>query len=1319
MPDPLSVRVLTAFLSKKRLVALVKKDGVHAATVAYQHADPKDWALRLASAGFRGLGRPRPKRTLARGLRRKRGTLRGRLNDAHEFSRREPGTQLVDDVSAVLARSPRWRRLGEAERRTRAATVAGNMLAALLESYDPSTAIAAADRAGRQRAEQLEQVVVEFRDEYRAESDQRTTDRTSDRLAWLNEQLGGLPTSVGASITSAFQSDSENASELLRALTDADSTPGEMAVAWLTRPPAMLGTVASPRNAHLWVALAEVAAAYDQYAAASTGFECSARAGAGAGERLLALALWAAALGGVAERVDALLEDGDLRGSTQPAARAVVAWLALERGLKGDQAAGSDGPGSTRTDLRAAVADWRPQNSIERQVRTNVAVRLELTDAQAIAAEQFAAARRVLEAALAQEWVAQTALGLAEVLVQCAADGLSADRAADLNRGCALALEVRDERRRVRGDARVAVRIAARAAGLALNPRRVIEIGSARYGQAVGNEADYPDTARYVVHAVAQCAPEIAVEMERELSQGPEDFARLWAHAHLAVRPGRTPELPSEERIALCRRAVAAAQTPEQLLLAQHDLTAVGGTLEDQPGPADLQDPDAVQMWARAALNSGDAALAVSLLRLHRLKHPAVIPVLADAYMALGRSDAAIDVLLEAARRFDQDDFCVYAAHLAADSGDRAKAEEILDKVLREASPDWAHRAVALYTLGQMQGAREAWSEATASWEAALERDPRHETCRWMLTQCYAARAEFELAWQTITTDPAEPGARREPPAAPTALLARMLLMLTTHVANRLATLKLGIGLLERFGGDTEFRAAALAIMTTARRAPGAEAPADPGEAMLEDQLQAAMGQFTREHPDHPHVRALQVSPDATGQELLELLAQQCRVSQLEVYRVKLATFAVAQGLLPLGDLAGLLAVAYTELLVARRGDPITARGGEREHALCVADALHALGSDPIESALTAPGRTVANRLVSARPLPTEPVVIDTSALYALCALGEVRGLVTSALAEVRMVDDAYLDIVATDEGKSREQGMYVFVDFDTGAPGVIQTPEAVLDHQRALVVSMRAHAASLRREIAPTVSLPVLDEHPAGRGRPWLESVRLSASSGAVLWADDAAVLAVARHCNLRTFSTSALLEALHARHLLTKTQLEAATASLIRANVGDFPPDHARLERLYRQDEDGRDAAVAVVAKPAFWRDKAAEGTFINLLGHAKADSTRRVATLVGNAVLGIIRSNAPLRASYGVAVQLLARALLEPEMTGHVPAVLEAARAVVRQAPTPVPDPLEPAARCILHEEAEKHGHAHAALALQGLTALCSEEDKRTVRLAILRP
>lgn len=315
------------------------------------------------------------------------------------------------------------------------------------------------------------------------------------------------------------------------------------------------------------------------------------------------------------------------------------------------------------------------------------------------------------------------------------------------------------------------------------------------------------------------------------------------------------------------------------------------------------------------------------------------------------------------------------------------------------------------------------------------------------------------------------------------------------------------------------------------------------------------------------------------------------------------------------------------------------------------------------------------------------------------------------------MVDDAYLDIVAADETKSREQGLRVFLDPDTGARGASQTPSAIHDRHRALIAAMRAHAVSLRRDIAPASSLPPLDEHAAGRGRPWLESVRLCAASGAVLWADDVMVRATARQNNLRAFSTSALIDALRARHLLTNSQCEDATSALIRAHIGDFPPDRSRLELLYRQSEDGRDAIDAVTAKPAFWLHTEAESVFFSLLGHARLDSTRRVATLVGNAILGIIRANAPLRASYVVAVGFLARVLLEPGMPAHVPAVLEAARQALLQAPSPLPDPLGPVAKRILDEQAQSHTQTYAAAVLNGLTVECSEGDRRTIRLVIL--
>jgi hypothetical protein len=60
-------------LTTASLVALAKKDGVHAATTAYKYLARKDAAQRLGKKGLRGL--PRPRRALVRALRRKDSTL--------------------------------------------------------------------------------------------------------------------------------------------------------------------------------------------------------------------------------------------------------------------------------------------------------------------------------------------------------------------------------------------------------------------------------------------------------------------------------------------------------------------------------------------------------------------------------------------------------------------------------------------------------------------------------------------------------------------------------------------------------------------------------------------------------------------------------------------------------------------------------------------------------------------------------------------------------------------------------------------------------------------------------------------------------------------------------------------------------------------------------------------------------------------------------------------------------------------------------------------------------------------------------------------
>jgi hypothetical protein len=267
-------------------------------------------------------------------------------------------------------------------------------------------------------------------------------------------------------------------------------------------------------------------------------------------------------------------------------------------------------------------------------------------------------------------------------------------------------------------------------------------------------------------------------------------------------------------------------------------------------------------------------------------------------------------------------------------------------------------------------------------------------------------------------------------------------------------------------------------------------------------------------------------------------------------------------------------------------------------------------------------------------------------------------------------------------------------------------------------IKAMLGLASSTRREPAVGATEPELDALMPPAGAPWLEGVRLAVSRGAFLWVDDVAVRAGARRVGVRCFSTSALLDTLHQLGKLTAEQHEHAVRALIRGQVGDFPLDPERLRDLSRQDSDGRDAAISVLAKPTAWqRFEPAAKTFTNLLHDLRSLEPEALPNLTAAAVLGIIRRDLPPQAAVDQAAAILAIAMNTVGPFGDVPAVIAGARAALRQTPMPLPDLLPNAAARILRAGTSLTDAQTAAASLTALMVKCEESDKQIARMAIL--
>lgn len=1314
--------------STASLVAIAKKEGARAAVLAYKHALPH-FALRMTSRGVKGLGKPRPRVALVRALRKDESALLLAITEAviGDAPAAPPG--LVEEVERALGRSRRWRRLEPQVRAARAAQVAENLVKGFLPSLEAAEAVAAADRANRSRAERVERGLEAVGAAQAQMTSQLQAGQAAEFDARLRERLSRLPVIAQAALQSA--PDDPDVVEVAHTVTAPGVKPGEVAAAWVDRPPAHLGDAAAPRRAAAWRALAHVAFAYGGYAASSTAFTRAAAAGGGPRTDLCAFAAWALINDGNTEGAATLLAGADSDDAATPALRLVTLMLQVGADGPGEVGAGSAGPAPQDeecarlcAEARAVIAGWDPAEPFERDLRARVGAQIEIADPSRPQGERWEAALGVLDQTLKRTWIVETAIAAGYVLRARAQSGVSKDRAADLERAYDLALAARAELQRTGGDTRRAVRDAAEAASFARRWRQVIEVGSAIFGNATEHEAQDPATMRYVAWAALHSAPHIGDAIEQQIEQMPEGFMRAWLRAFFSSgRPGRPPTHSPRERGELWRAAAAAATTDADRELAEYGAVSEGVAAAAGEADGPPQTWYGAELVAQTALSSGNPAAAVAALLPFRHESPTAASILAQSYVALDQTDSAIEVLTQAAVQFDFDDLIVAAAQHAQDAGDLARARELLEEVLRTASPAWAGRAQALMYLGQVQSALGARIEALASWTTSLEQDPFNDRTRWLLAHAHAARSDFDKAWATLTADPATPGTRREPLTPPNADLAHLLLVTAFHTQAPQELVTRGLELLDRFGDDVEFAAGALAVMlaATTHDPDTASEPRPPLNENLAARLQTAVGNFMSAHPGHPTLHSVTIDPNASGEELLALLASRIEpVPQQQQQALKAALFAVARGVYPLGTIAALTPRRYARLLAEQTTNVLTARTDEAEHLQSLDEALSALGLDlgePASSPADGASRPSAQGLIRAVTVPTATVTIDTTALYTRSLLPDLDTILTAGLREVVLADEAFTDIIAAQKEMEREQGLVVFRD-ESGRVGLSETPTEIRARSLERIAAMRAFALTTRRHPAPGVTQPGLDALAAQRPMAWLEAVRLAASLKAFLWADDVALRALARHFGVRCFSTSALLDALQQLGKLTSPQHEQAVQALVRGQVGDMPLDWDRLRTVSRRDLIGCDAVIHALAKPSVWlRPHPATEVFTNLLRGLLARLPGSVPWLTAAAVLGNLCLELPPQLALERVAPILATAINAVGPMGDVRAVIEAVRAALRQAPTPQPDPLLEAAKRLLRAQTALTDAQTAAATLTALMAQCSEADQRIARLAIL--
>lgn len=1303
MPEPFG-------LSLAALVQLGKKDGPKVAAAAYRKLAHKGWASNLSKTALKGQSRPRPRLALQRALRK--DGLDVLLTAAVVNQDVEPSAGLIDAVNRGLRRDPRWRRLAEDVCRTRSRTYAGLLIEYFIESLDPSRAASVVHDSMTARLDVVDQRL----EEQLSKDSALLAGHEKGQTALMRERLAALPAAARPWLEGCFTRDDDGVRQVIALASVEGVTPGEAAAEWIRNAPAWLGARDAPIRPECWSALGVLALVYAELESASAAFESAVRAGALPGDRFLGYAAWAAIQAGDVARARAVLPPDGEQDSLDP----VMALVALRcRLLSGDSGSGdgaNPGGEDSSTQLTSEVVDrartvlrrWEPRDPLDRDLRARLGAEFECADSRLDDKARFGAASALLGACLEDGWVDTVALALSMVLIQRAYLGAMSDRAGDLERAEQLAVRAREDRRQVGQDSRRATDLAVTAAGLGQRFRRLIELGSHQFGGARPDEASFPSVIRGVAQAAALDVPEVASQLEETIDEVPAGFTRACVRAVLLCRAHRVPPLPADEQILVWQNAVQEAADEEELRLALNGLAGVGGSALSTDQLAQLVPSEAAEVRARSALMNGDAPTAVRLLLPYQDQTALIALTLAEAYAAMGKSGVAIEILVEATERFGYGELTIEAARIAVAAKEPERAEQLLRDVLASAVSSWTGRALALRFLGELQADRGDWSGAMACWTASLQRDPFDVTVRWHLAKRYAVRGDDGHAWEVLTDDPHHPGQYRDPPQPPNAGYAHLVLTLLRVRGDRVRLVGYALDYAEAFADEPRFLGSALALAWT----PGTgQLNSVQLDAAQQTRLNQAVADFHSTHPDDPAFRAIAIDPEMKPEELVAKLAEHSRPDPQLVENIKLLEANVVRGVTPFGVIPTQLGRSYAQAIVEVAPWLLVAEGDETEHASSIDTAMNALG-------ITLPA--AGGGLFSAAATPAVSVVIDLTALYACSALRALQMPLHEGFRQIVMADNAFTDLLQAHENFLTDQWGVAMTDPETGRFTIQAIDPSARQTQRAIIAEMRGLATGLRREIVRETTGSRLDQLPdQHRASAWCATLRLAHDRNAIVWADDIALRNLAREMGVPAFSTLALLEAQVQLNQLIPEMYEAAQHVLAKSSIGDLALNPIQLTALLDDGREGRLAAVAMLAKPPFWRNlPLAFEKYCLMARKLKRVDPEFLPGVAGNAITGIARLGHRPDFTTDFSAKVLAMCVALDGRASAIPNVLAAARSAARLSPVSLPDLLPTAAAEVLRGYRKRYPENQLAeAALTQLFAHCTVEDQAIVRRVIL--
>ena len=775
------------------------------------------------------------------------------------------------------------------------------------------------------------------------------------------------------------------------------------------------------------------------------------------------------------------------------------------------------------------------------------------------------------------------------------------------------ALLVRSSMRRWDGPTADALDLAARARTLSGDARGALRMLLPRPdGDADDAEAHDPALAGTVA-ACALAAGDARLSL-RYAAAVKDPVERELARAAAMTRlPGMSHEAQEAFRTALTQTP---DDRPQHMVRALLGLVYLGVPLRNDPptGLADelrrlrAADPASADLLeASAALDRGHHDEALALAR----RHPGSVPashIAAEALVGEGRAPDAVRVLERASQETGDESLLAHALSIAGSSGQDADARRIAAALTAARSP--AVRRDALQALVRLAEKETDWHEVASRCQQLLDLSsdaaPSNvASARWQLAAAQYNLRRFDLSRRALD----EPDLLAPRNASEALLL--LAVMGAAPGPDRDADVRRALDAAERWPDDERVGASALSYVVTA----GASTGDDTLLARAREQQETFFATF----PDTSLLKRIDVGEDLSG--LAEYLRETLAPSTAD-----LADLArrVWLGDYPLAVLADSTGRSYAELLVRRDLGCVVVSAGNEGIA----------------------GRAAAERALA------------SGAVADLSALALARDMTASPGNLIADVPRVVLPAAARDDVLAAAQSLSLRSVGSMGWDAAAQRP-VFSEHPRAQVDAWAVRAEALAGLMRHVDVIP-----PVGRETGhWDASLAAAASLGLSLWADDAALRAVARAEGVDAFATLDLLAALEERGRAPAGAALDAADALIRVRAVDLDV-HDRLLEFAAADGWRPDGyAGLLLSRPAGWRPAdAGAAQFRDLVRALPPDGDdSALAGWFAAAATGLAWSSPPV-ARARVVGALLAWTSLDAGRASALPALVAAAVSVL---------------------------------------------------------